>query len=305
MRLLVGYDGSTSAGEAIEDLRFAGLPPTGEATVISIADVWFPPNEEGAGVSLPAPVARARVLARQALEQAREVAAEGRDRVATVLPGWQCDAEARADSPAWGVIKRALEWRADLIVVGSQGKSMVGRFLLGSVSQKIATEAPCSVRIGRPRPDPTRPALRLLLAFDGSPDASVALETVTRRSWPVGTEVHVAAVLEPRSLTDLAAEESPLHRWVRPDDTDARQVFERMLASARQQLRRAGLVVSSALLEGEPKRSLPEEERRIQADCVFVGARGLNFIERFLLGSVSAALVARARCSVEIVRPGS
>jgi nucleotide-binding universal stress UspA family protein len=38
------------------------------------------------------------------------------------------------------------------------------------------------------------------------------------------------------------------------------------------------------------------------ADCIFVGARGMDRIDRFLLGSVSSALAARAHCSVEIVR---
>lgn len=303
MKVVIGYDGSASAREAMEDLRFAGLPRTLEARVLSVADVWLPPAGDPAGVPVPAPVARARALARQAVEQARQLAEEGCALLRNHFPEWQCEAEARADSPAWGVIKLALEWKADLIVVGSHGKSLVGRLLLGSVSQKVVTEAPCSVRIGRPRPEPTRPTLRLLLAFDGSPDASLALDTIVQRTWPTGTEVHVVAVLEPRNLTDLAAEESPLHQWVRPDDTEARQAFQRMLETADQRLRQVGLAVSSALLEGDPKRCLIEEEQRIQADCVFVGARGLNFLERFLLGSVSAAVAARARCSVEIVRP--
>jgi nucleotide-binding universal stress UspA family protein len=37
------------------------------------------------------------------------------------------------------------------------------------------------------------------------------------------------------------------------------------------------------------------------ADCIFVGARGMGRIGRFLLGSVSSAVAARAHCSVEVV----
>lgn len=38
------------------------------------------------------------------------------------------------------------------------------------------------------------------------------------------------------------------------------------------------------------------------ADCIFVGAKGTRGIDRLLLGSVSSAVAARARCSVEVVR---
>ena len=64
-------------------------------------------------------------------------------------------------------------------------------------------------------------------------------------------------------------------------------------------LLRASFIVK----EGEPKGALVEEARRYGADCVFVGSTGLTGrLERFLLGSVSAAVAARAHCSVEVVR---
>jgi len=68
-------------------------------------------------------------------------------------------------------------------------------------------------------------------------------------------------------------------------------------------LRTRGLTVSSVIKEGDPKHVLLDEAERWGADCIFVGARGLSRVERFLLGSVSAAVAARAHCSVEIVRP--
>jgi nucleotide-binding universal stress UspA family protein len=67
-------------------------------------------------------------------------------------------------------------------------------------------------------------------------------------------------------------------------------------------LRAAGLAVSCRVTEEDPKRLLPAEAQAWGADCIFLGARGLRGIERFLLGSVSAAVAARAHCSVEVVR---
>ena len=47
------------------------------------------------------------------------------------------------------IIDSAAEWRADLIVVGSHGRSGIPRFLLGSVAEFVARHAKCSVEIVR------------------------------------------------------------------------------------------------------------------------------------------------------------
>lgn len=57
--------------------------------------------------------------------------------------------EVRVGSPADEIMESARVWRADLIVVGSKGHSALEAFLIGSVSQKIATYAPCSVLVAR------------------------------------------------------------------------------------------------------------------------------------------------------------
>ena len=47
------------------------------------------------------------------------------------------------------IVEEAERWGADLILVGSHGYGSVKRFMLGSVSQAVATHAPCSVEIVR------------------------------------------------------------------------------------------------------------------------------------------------------------
>ncbi len=49
------------------------------------------------------------------------------------------------------IISTAKEWKADLIVLGSHGYKGLQRFLLGSVSQAVASHASCSVQIVRER----------------------------------------------------------------------------------------------------------------------------------------------------------
>jgi nucleotide-binding universal stress UspA family protein len=55
------------------------------------------------------------------------------------------DADARH-----AIVDAAVQWPADLIVIGSHGRRGLDRFLLGSVAEAIVRHAPCSVEIVRP-----------------------------------------------------------------------------------------------------------------------------------------------------------
>jgi nucleotide-binding universal stress UspA family protein len=68
-----------------------------------------------------------------------------------------------------------------------------------------------------------------------------------------------------------------------------------------EKLRNVGLKASMTIEEGDPKQILLQYADQWKADCIFVGARGLTAIDRFLLGSVSTAISARAHCSVEVI----
>lgn len=50
-------------------------------------------------------------------------------------------------NPAGTIIDKAKSWDADLIVVGSHGRSGLDRFLMGSVAEKVVAHAPCSVAV--------------------------------------------------------------------------------------------------------------------------------------------------------------
>jgi nucleotide-binding universal stress UspA family protein len=285
MKILIAYDGSSFADSALEDLRRAGLPRQSEATVLSVSELWMPVLESvGAGEvrivgALPISLEKAESLARRACE-----------RVQAYFPDWTVKAEARSGSPASVAIERADEWRPDLIVVGSHGRSALGRFMLGSVSQKVATEAHCSVRVARGRDSDAETPARLLIGVDGSPDAEAAITAVATRVWPADSEALVVIALDD-VVSDVIDQIEGGRAWI-----------HETIEAAGARLRAAGLKVSSQIKKGDPKSILPAEAESWGADSIFVGARGLSRFERFRLGSVSAATAARAHCSVEVVR---
>lgn len=57
----------------------------------------------------------------------------------------------REGDPRSAIVDEAKEWGADLIVVGSHGRTGLTRWLLGSVAQAVVGHAPCSVEVIRER----------------------------------------------------------------------------------------------------------------------------------------------------------
>jgi nucleotide-binding universal stress UspA family protein len=306
MKILLAYDGSSSADAALDDLQCAGLPPVAEAVIMTVADVFLPPPsspEAAVPAQVPEAVQQAWAQARHAVEEAHALALRAQARVLTYFPTWDVRAEACADSPAWAVIKKADTWQPDVVVVGSRGRSALGRLVLGSVSHKILSEARCSVRVGRSRRQAGETPIRLLIGVDGSPDAATAVRSVAAREWPTGTAVRLVTVLDARIFTALAFMHRQRAAGAEASDEGGRARVSEMNEAMAEPLCTWGLIVSSVIKEGDPKQVLVDEAEHWGADCLFVGARGLRRVERFLLGSVSAAVAARAHCSVEVVRP--
>src|SRR5688500_15383812 len=210
MKVLIGFDGSRCADDAITDLQRAGLPPEGtEALVLAVADVYAPPaaaepSADGLGGTVVLrDVERLRGHVRQAVDRARTEAEQAAVRVRSLFPDWSVRAEVVADTPHGALVKEAAEWSADLIVVGSHGLSALGRMVLGSVSQQLLHSAPCSVRVGRcgtAGAQPREQRVRLVLGVDGSVDSAAAVSAVTGRHWPPGSEALVVGVLDARVI---------------------------------------------------------------------------------------------------------
>lgn len=311
MKILIGYDGSECADAALDDLTHAGLPPKGEAHILAVTEMWLPPPppsayeivEEARKAKSPAELQRDYARSGGAAKEALALAERARDRVQTKFPDWKVTADSSCGSAAWELVAKADEWKPDLIVVGSHGRTALGRFVLGSVSQRVLTEALCSVRIARGRVEESDSPARIVVGTDGSPASEEALRAVAARQWPAQSEVKVVLVDDPLAPDFLGKLIPPLEKILEEDRREERAWIEEISKRAIDILRSTGIKVTCEVMEGDPKRELPEAAEQWGADCIFVGSQGFsNRFERFVLGSVSAAVAARAHCSVEVVR---
>jgi nucleotide-binding universal stress UspA family protein len=248
-------------------------------------------------------VRRAHELGEAAMAEAKETAAHGAKQLRDMFPTWKVSAEATCEPAHRGLLRRSEEWGADLIVVGSHGRSALARAFLGSTSHHIVQTAHCSVRIGRAPAHPVGQPVKVMLGVDGSHDAAAAVSAVAARRWPQGSSVRVVSVLDVRVASVVVGGDPMSAPWMNQTAIPVEVgLDEAALRRVADEIARPGLDVTTNLVVGDPKHALVDEAHAWKADCLIVGAKGHNRLERMLLGSVSAYVAARAHCSVEIVR---
>lgn len=293
MKILIGYDGSDCSERMIWDLKHAGLPQQAETIVMSVAEHWLAAPTSFGGVDVHFTEAPGEG------ENTRAMAEQAQSLISYHFPEWSINTAAMWGTPASKLVEKADDWQPDLVVVGSHGRGVVARFFLGSVSQKVLHEAHCSVRIARGTAEAAETPVRLLLAIDGSRGAMAAVDAVVARHWPAESQarlVNATWSIPPITSGRMVA---PITDWIAEENARLKTAME----AATVKLQGVGLLTSSVVEEEEPKALLCKEAERWGADCIFIGARGMGPVERFLIGSISSGVAAQAHCSVEVVRP--
>lgn len=130
-RVLLATDGSETSTQAARAVAARPWPEASEFRVISVEEPWA--------------IASSRVKReepQEALRTAEQVLGSA---------GLKVTGEVLSGKPKEAILGHARKWAADLIVVGSHGRRGIKRFILGSVSEAIAMNAPCSVVVVRGR----------------------------------------------------------------------------------------------------------------------------------------------------------
>ena len=139
MKILMGIDDSKFSGDVLQAVTTQFRPEHIEVRVLHVLQP-----------SAPAPPQMAPGYAPE-LDDQKEPARELVERIANELrsTGFKVDTAVEVGDIRERIIDSAAEWGADLIVVGSHGRSGIPRLLLGSVAEFVARHASCSVEIVR------------------------------------------------------------------------------------------------------------------------------------------------------------
>ncbi len=144
--------------------------------------------------------------------------------------------------------------------------------------------------------------MKILLAIDGSSCSDAAINEVVSRPWPKGSFVKVLTAYDPPVVPTPEGWALQANYF---DELDAalRRQAQNVVDAALQKLKVNQDYTADGLTVCGPARVvILEEAENWPADLIVVGSHGYSGLKRFLLGSVSHAVVSHAKCSVEVVR---
>src|SRR3712207_5329345 len=147
-------------------------------------------------------------------EQVRKIEGLG----GTVAQAWL-----REGGAAEEIVALAEEIEAGLIAVGSRGRGRIRRLLMGSVSDAVVRHAHCPVIVVRWKPV-VFPA-KILLATDGSEEATLAVQTAAELCEKTGSELHVVHVGEVTLLHHYHPEAHGYRIQYERDEKEARELL--------------------------------------------------------------------------------
>ncbi len=250
-----------------------------------------PPADPAAAGMFPAPIATAADI-EELKEGLRLFAARGTE------TGVAMDLQVREGAVVPGILHEAHRIGADLIVLGTHGRSGFDRLLLGSVTEKILRKAACAVMTVPPADRteaPARTRRTIVCGVDFSPLASRAVDYALSLAQEHQARLLLIHVIEwPPERTMSSSEER---------EVDA------MRAAARRSLHalvpdeaRAWCETEEVATLGRPHEEIVRTARERDADLIVMGVHGRSALNVALFGSTANQVVRHATCPVVTVR---
>ena len=282
MKTLLAVDGSDNSYAAVHALRY--LAQAEQLILLHTLDVPRP-----AYPMMPPEVAGEH---NTTVEQSvREEGERLLARVQSLLPlhAGPSTKHLRLGFPAEVIVWMAKEQNADLIVMGARGLGPVKERLFGSVSHRILTLAPCATLIVN---GPVKAMKQILLPLQGPSDAEAAVRFLHLKPFHDAVEVTLLTVL-------------PSTGPPRPGDAAgaaaAAEALEEQAAfidGVAERLRAIGYQARGIAVTGTPSDTILQQATTQRSDLILMGTRGRQGIARFLLGSVSHAVLHQMPCPV-------
>jgi nucleotide-binding universal stress UspA family protein len=218
----------------------------------------------------------------------------------TYVPTTQIDIQyqTRDGAPAEEILRVAEEIGADLIAMGTHGRTGLSRIRAGSVAETVLREARCPVLAIRSTDavkEPVREVRAILAAIDFSDDSKDAARVARSIAAHLGARLvllHVATM-------DVVPGVVPMVYDLQPDHD--------FLAALKTQFEGPDLKapIEVVLRQGVAASEILSVAETMGCDLIVIGTHGRSGIVRLLMGSVAEAVLRRANCPVLMIKPAA
>lgn len=195
-------------------------------------------------------------------------------------------------SPAQVILDSADNLSADLVVVGVRGRNRLSEVVLGSVSHRVLLHGSCPTLIVR---GAARKVQRALIAIESREDADHIVKWLMQHPFADPTDLCILHVVVPIGVDDPYDAMGTKTWW-----EGAERYAEELVTSTAGKLLNSRYTVSTKVATGNPAAMIEHEAKPM--DLVVVTSHGRKGFSRFLLGSVSHAVVHHVTCPVLVLR---
>jgi nucleotide-binding universal stress UspA family protein len=143
MKILIAIDGSDFSQAALQSVIARPWPAVTQVKVLHVVE----PPSLLMGREMGGYDPEFEAVWKALREQAKDLVGKAAEKLRASK--FNVSTELVEGDPKSQIIDIANEWHADMIVLGSHGRSGLNRFLMGSVSQDVVRHAHCSVEIVR------------------------------------------------------------------------------------------------------------------------------------------------------------
>ena len=195
-------------------------------------------------------------------------------------------------NPAQLILDSADNLSADLVVVGVRGRSRLSEMVLGSVSHRVLLHGSRPTLIVK---GASRKVQRVLVAIEDRDDADRIAAWLTKHPFADPAELCVLHAVVPIGVDDPYDAMGTRTWW-----EGAERYAEELVKSTASKLMTPRYSVSTKVTTGHAASAIEEEAKAV--DLVVITSHGRTGISRFLLGSVSHAVVHHVTCPVLVLR---
>ncbi|MBL8075505.1 MAG: universal stress protein, partial [Nitrospira sp.] len=195
-------------------------------------------------------------------------------------------------NPAQLILDSANNLAADLAVIGARGRSRLSEAVLGSVSHRVLMHSSRPTLIVR---GAVRKVQRVLVAIEDRDDADRVVRWLMQHAFTAPVELLVLHAVVPIGVNEPYVGPE-IGAWLE----DVQRYAEELVKSTAGKLSNSQHTVTTKVVQGNPVSVIEQEAKDM--DLVVVTSHGRKGISRFLLGSVSHAVVHHVTCPVLVLR---